>query len=457
MKKRIGIRALSLLLALVLVSVVIVPAVSAGEEQGLSKQTLVDVGKAVNVPDHYIPPEYFMDAKPATPLPESEMINIILSEKTLNTLGMYKKTGIVEFSASALDLNAQFMKSEEYQNRFIEKNINSNDAVVLVRMPKVMYQRFLAASQNNILTLPTSHFCRFYDNLADLNSHIERKGNVLTVLPGENDATLLEKITTIPLVMETPEMPEKKTVGNGITQATATDNGIWFNEWIHFNRAYWWITYDYCIGQITPNHWSFSGQNNQYYAPQEREYYLNDGQDAIEVVVNYDRYTANGKVYLFPAIYDDHSLAPTPLPQWENSGAGIIELSPSSFPHAYGYHVQISNGKYYITFEDMNTLQWFAGYVYNDQDNPSTSFTRASGSSEHYQASQPVTDQFIAYTNPVIDEWARETGGTWRKPRGVWNFNEQTPNERFVHIDWTWGGSNNQNLVTRSYLDYRWA
>jgi len=73
------------------------------------------------------------------------------------------------------------------------------------------------------------------------------------------------------------------------------------------------------------------------------------------------------------------------------------------------------------------------------------------------QANQPVTDHFIATTNPVIDEWARETGGTWRKPREVWSYNENTPDKQFVHIDWARGGSNNQDLITRSYLDYRWA
>lgn len=446
----------AILLSMLLVAMAMVSMASA-TEQGLNEKNSVDVGKALNVPEHYIPPEYFKDAKPATSLPESKMITIILSEKTLKESSQDIETGIIELPASPQDLNTQFTKSEGDQNMFLEKDINPNDPVVLVRMPKAMYERFLAGSQNNTLTLPTSHFCRFYDNLTDLTSHIEIQDDVLSVSPGEYDAKLLEEINTAPSGMETPEILGKKVDTNTIAPETTRDDGTWFNEWIHFNRAYWWVSYDYCIGQITPNYWYCSGQNNQYYAPQEREYYLNDGQDAIEIVVNYDCFTTDNAVYLFPALYDDHSPQPIPLDQWESSGADIIELDSSSFPHAYGYHVQISNGKYYITFEDMNTLQWFAGYVYNDQDNPSTTFTRATGSSEHYQANQPVTDHFIATTNPVIDEWARETGGTWRKPREVWSYNENTPNKQFVHIDWAWGGSNNQDLITRSYLDYRWA
>lgn len=445
-----------ILLSVLLAAMAVVSMVSAAE-QGLNEQNPVDVGKAPNVPDHYIPPEYFMDAKPATPLPESEMITLILSGNALDGLGRSKETGIIEFPASSQDLNTQFVESKGFQNLFIEKDINPEDAVVLVRMPKTMYERLLAGSENDTLTLPTSHFCRFYENLTDLNSHMELKDNVLIVTPGEYDAKVLEELTTIPPVMETPEIPGMNADANSIIPAIALDNGIWFNEWVHFNRAYWWVTYDYCIGQITPNYWYFSGQDNQYYAPQEREYYLNDGQDAIEVVVNYDHFTTDGAVYLFPAIYDNYNHTPTPLLQWESSGDGIIELDSSSFPHAYGYHVQISNGRYYITFEDMDTLQWFAEYVYNDQDNPSTTFTRLTGSAEHYQANQPITDQYVAYTNPVIDEWAREIGGTWRKPREVWSYYEQTPDVSFVSIDRAWGGSNKQDLITRSYLDYRWA
>ena len=446
----------AILLSMLLVTMAMVSVVSA-TGQGFNEQNSVNVSNALNVPDHYIPPEYFMGAKPATPLLESEMITIILSEKTHSILGPDKETGVLALPVSPQDLNARFMKWKAHQSVFIEKSINPSDAVVLVRMPEAMYGRFLAVSQNNTLMLPTSHFCRFYENLTDLDSHISLKDGILMVTPGEYDTQLLEGLSSAPPVVDIQEVSRENADVNSIDQATTLDDGIWFNEWVHFDRIYWWTTYDYCIGQITPNYWYRSGQNNQYYAPQEREYYLNSGQEAIEIVVNYDRFTADGAVYLFPVIYDSYSPTATPLEQWENSGAGIIELDPSSFPHAYGYHVQIFNGKYYIDFEDMNTLQWFAGYVYNDQDNPGTTFTRASGSSEHYQANQPITDQFVAYTNPVIDEWARETSGTWRKPREVWSHSGQTPDKQFVHIDWAWGGSNNQDLITRSYLDYRWA
>ena len=211
-----------ILLSVLLVAMTVVSMVSAAE-QGLNEQNPVDVGKALNVPDHYIPPEYFMDAKPATPLPESEMITLILSGNALDGLGWSKETGIIEFPASPQALNAQFVESEGFQNLFIEKDINPDDAVVLVRMPKTMYERFLAGSENDTLTLPTSHFCRFYENLTDLNSHMELKDNVLIVTPGEYDTKVLEELTTIPPVMETPEIPGMNADANSIIPAIALE------------------------------------------------------------------------------------------------------------------------------------------------------------------------------------------------------------------------------------------
>jgi hypothetical protein len=451
------------LLALLLAAMAMVPYVSAAEQR-VSGSSLSGANIGENAPENYIPPEYFKDAKPATPLSESEMINLIVSEKKIEKFALSNEPGIINIPTAFLDLKGQFTESKEYTNRFIENDLNPEGAVVLVRMPKVMYDRFLATSRNDNLTLPASNFARYYSNLADLESHTKLEGNVLRVSPGEDDAKMLEKMTSLPAAIPTPMTMRSGNAGIG-TKALLTPPGAntWHNEWIHFNRINPLNTYDYCIGQITPNTWSVSGNSNQYYSPQEREYYLNDGQDAIEVVVNYDHYTQypSGNVYLFPAIYDNNNGAPVDLSLWENSGEGIIQLNSGTFPHAYGYHVQIYNGKYYIDFEDMNDLSWFDEYVYNDQDNPSTTFTRASGSVEFRQISNPITDTFYAYTTPVVDEWAHEVpflgSASWKKPSSVWSLNQQTADENFVYISWAWGGSNNQDLITNSYLWSGWA
>ncbi|QSZ68245.1 hypothetical protein RJ40_12455 [Methanofollis aquaemaris] len=189
-----------LLLAMLIAVTTMVSMLGAAGE-GFNEHDRAEVNKSTDVPDHFIPPEYFKDARPATPLPESEMISFILSEKTLNTSAQDKRNGIIELPGSSPCQDPRFMKYREHQTIFIETNIDPDDAVVLVRMPESMYERFLADAQNNTITLPASHFCMFYDNLTDLDTHIACNGSVLTVLPGESDAN---KNTTIPPPIETP-------------------------------------------------------------------------------------------------------------------------------------------------------------------------------------------------------------------------------------------------------------
>lgn len=194
-----------ILLSMLIAAMTIVSMASATEQYPDAKNS-VDTGNALNVPEHYIPPEYFSDAKPAAPLSESEMITIILSEKTLRKSGQDPGTGILEFQVSPQNLNAQFMKSETYQNTYLEKYIAPDEPVALIRMPETMYERFLAGSQNNTLTFPASHFCRFYETLTDLVSHIEIQDGVLAVTPEEDEAKLPDETCTAPYGMKIPEI-----------------------------------------------------------------------------------------------------------------------------------------------------------------------------------------------------------------------------------------------------------
>jgi hypothetical protein len=448
------------LLALLLAAMAIVPCVSA-DELSLSEQNSINGREFTPPPEHHIPPEYFRDAKPATPLPESKMINIIFSEKTLDSFNQVKPAGIIKIPASYLNLNSEFTESKSWQNSFVENNINPNDVVVLVRMPRSMYDRFLATSKDGMISLPASYFSRYYKNLADLDANVHPDGNAMTISPSA-DPVLAEKTNVSVSV-------QKKSVGaNPLTSQIVTPlrtpqgPNTRHDKWIFFNRMYA-DTYDYCIGQITPDSWSVSGNNDQYYAPQEREYYLNDRQDAIEVVVNYDHvnYLPETKISLFPTIYDEDFNVPVDLndTRWESKGDRIIELNPNNFPQALGYHVQILNGKYYIAFEYMNNLTFTSTYVFNDQDNPSTSFTEWAGSSEFVQITSPITDTFSADTTPIIDQWTHDaTLGSWQKPDNVWDYASiVNSDEIFTNIYWTHGGSNYDELVTSSYLSSAWT
>jgi len=317
-------------------------------------------------------------------------------------------------------------------------------------MPKTMYDVFISTSQGKNLELPTGSFCRFYDSLDDMKARMNKVGDRLEFTTDQNDVSFDPPQLSLPKIKETPAIPRMT------TKALLADN--WFIERVHFQRIYPSTSYDYTMGQIQPEYAYFSGQQDQFWIPQEREYNLNN-QDSIEVVVNYDHivYPA-GAVVLFPQIWDNGAIVD--LSDYENQGAGIIQLIPSSFPHAYGYHVMLSGTRYYVGFIDMNTASWYPVYVYNDADNPSTSFNELKGSSEYNQYTQPIHDQFVAWTDPVTEEWARElVSGTWKKPSEVWTLSNppQDPDVNFVHIGYQWGGSNNMDLITYSYADYRWA
>jgi len=100
----------------------------------------------------------------------------------------------------------------------------------------------------------------------------------------------------------------------------------------------------------------------------------------------------------------------------------------------------------------MATLIWYDQYVYNDQDNPSTTFTEFAGSSEFHQMTSPITDTFDAETRP-IDEWAHDaTLSSWRKPVDVWEYSSAITGENFVDIYWFRSGANSDNIGTVSYL-----
>ena len=448
------------LLALLLAAMAMVPYVSAGE-QSLSEQNTINGREFTPPPEHHIPPEYFKDVKPATPLPESEMINIIFSEKTIDSVSQVKQAGIINIPASHMNLNSGFTESKNWQNRFMEKSITPNDVVVLVRMPRSMYDRFLATSKDGMISLPASYFSRYYKNLADLDANVHPDGDAMIISPSA-DPVLAEK-TNISVSMQKQQIATNPFKSRIITPLmTPQGSDTWHNERIWFDRTYA-DTLDYCIGQITPDSWSVSGNNDKYYAPQEREYYLNDRKDAIEVVVNYDHYTQwpGTKISLFPTVYDEDFSAPVDLMsdnRWENKGDGIIELDPATFPLALGYHVQILNGKYYIAFEYMNTLTFTSTYVFNDQDNPSTTFTEFTGSSEFWQLSSPITDTFSATTTPVIDEWVHDaTINSWRKPAASWEMISAETDEIFTNIYWFVGGNNYDEYGTSSYMSSAWT
>jgi hypothetical protein len=111
------------------------------------------------------------------------MITIILSESTLGAQGQDIPSGIVEIPLSRLNLSSRFTESNEYENWYTETDLDTGKSIVLIRMPQTMYERHIAMSRNDTLSLPQTSFCRVFQNLSDLNTHIRRDGDGVRILP----------------------------------------------------------------------------------------------------------------------------------------------------------------------------------------------------------------------------------------------------------------------------------
>jgi hypothetical protein len=421
------------LLSLLVAAMAMVPMVSAGTNAA-----------SAAAPAHEIPSDYPNDSRTAQWLSESEMINIVISQETLEKFGQDKQSGIITIPVSYLDLKTTFTNSKEYSSFFTENSMRADDGIVLLRMPKQMYSRFIDDSPDGKLSLPDEYFFRYYENSSDLYSHIKADGNVLKVYPSEK-YPIAKKLTVSPL--ESPLANSASVVLPLGTSAVLTYPQM-FEAREYYNRI-GSTNYDYCIGQITPESWTLLGSAlDQFDIFQEREYRFNSN-EAVEIVAKYRDRNQGGDIILFPAVYRSGAAEPLPSNQWTIWG-GEVGVDKNDLPHAFGYHVQIYSGYYYIVFEDMETLDWLDPYLVPTAAGTS-SFTDLWGSSEYRQKAAPTTNSFSASTNPVIDEWARILNGDWRKPNQVWNY-VGPETDSYVSVLKTFDLSG--NLITRSYVDY---
>ena len=183
---------------LLLVAIVIIPIVDAEYNY-----TPSETWKYPGVPEHYIPPEYFKDSKPATPLTESEMINIVISGKTLERFTAKDQPGILALPLSYLDFSVNFTNSTSSPTWYYEKNLAPDTPVALIRMSDAMYVRMLAMSDGKNLELPISVYVHQYSNLTSLNAQIHPDGIYLKFTAPGSDETGTRPSPTVPTVIIT--------------------------------------------------------------------------------------------------------------------------------------------------------------------------------------------------------------------------------------------------------------
>jgi hypothetical protein len=416
------------------------------EEQAVRSVDSGNLNISINHPQHIIPDNYLKNSKPAEWLPESEMVNIILSQKILERYNQNSNSEIIEIPITYLESKSNFEKNEKFSGYNVEKGIDPDESIVLIRMPSQLYETFIKEDVDGKMSLPSKYFCRFYSNFNDLSSHITKENGSVKISPSSHYPVigLLEDGDNS---LNAPKSPF-----NDVSSSASTVPQNYFH-WATTSRISS-TNYKYCIGQIRPYDWSLSGSGSDLFKIfQEREYKFNNG-EALEIIAQYYDQNEGAGIELYPVLYRNGSQYPINTSEWSH-WEGHIVINPNDIPHAYGFHVQTTNSGYgyQVNFEDMETLQWIKVHTVSAASTVS-SFTEIAGSSEYKQLSVPSTGTFSATTNPVIDEWVIDVSDGWHKPGDVWNptitMVPATP-PLYVSVVPIW---DNGNLITRSYADY---
>ncbi|MDD1686344.1 hypothetical protein [Methanoregula sp.] len=450
-------KTIAILLVLLLAGMVVVPMVSAGEEQGVN---LSDSGN-LDIPEkpapHHIPDDYLKDSKPAKWLPESEMVNIILSQKILAKYGQNSNSDLIEIPISYLESKSNFAENKNFPSAYkVEAGIYPDEPIVLIRMPTQLYLTFIKEDVNGKLTLPPAYFCRFYANFTDLKSHTTTVDGSIQITPSSQ--------YPVPGLLDENSMPinaekissDKSGISASlqkITNATTLSVPQNFSQWSVSGKALS-TNYKYCIGRIRPYSWTLSGSGADLFKLfAEREYKFNNG-EALEIIVQYfDRNELAG-IELYPALYRNGAAGPI-LPAGWSHWEGHVAIDPFDLPHSYGYHVQTTNSGYgyQVDFEDMDTQRWIKSYTVTAASTVS-SFTELDGSSEYNQINVPSTDTFSATTSPVIDEWVIDVYDGWNYPINAWQEPVLVPAaaQPYVSVVPSWDSTG--RLITESYAHY---
>jgi hypothetical protein len=436
------------LLALLLAAMAMVPMVSA-EEQTVNSSTQRDLSATTE--HHTITDDYLKDSKPAEWLPESEMITIVISQKEVGRLDQSKEEDIINIPIEFLNSKSAFSSTNEAPSFSVEKDLARDEKIVLIRMPRKMYEQFIKNSHDGILSLPANYFFRYYENLDDLYSHIERDGNSIRILPSdkypiEDDPVISNSVKTTLASRLQPSSAAERPVSRDYSLLDEPLPHL-YAAWETADRAHSDKNYDYCIGQITPVSWTLLGTGNDLFDLfQEREYIFNSN-EAIEIVIKHRDTSGSGSMQIFPATWRsgaEEQLNSSEYTEW----AGYLPIDKNDLPHSYGYHVGFASGYYTINFEDMDTLQWIGQYRVTSAAG-TTSFTNLAGSSEYRRRSPPTTNTFES-TTIERDEWARVVNGNFQYAVNVWS--QKIPiTDQFVSVSLD---TDNGRYTTTSHAAY---
>ncbi|MCT8337702.1 hypothetical protein FKB36_09460 [Methanoculleus sp. Afa-1] len=395
MNGNIGMRALSVLLAMLLVSAGVVSVVSATNNPQAEPHNTT-----FRLVDNVQPPLFdWSGVEPASPMTGSDLTTIILSEAYVAKQVGLQSPGIVELSLPFAAFGESDCSVEKSPDYLIQVGIAEDDPVAVLTIPDTMLRALNGDPGCIDLSFPLEYFSHYTDISTYYQQHPENTADRSRSKLSDSD---LEAINSLEVNMERDVQPYLSRV------RFMADSG---NE----------VTY--LTGKIRPYYYSNSGA--RYTIFQEREINLNrfdvsgEPLDTIEIVVEYeDALPGVGNIKLYPVVYDDNSNAIYPGPD------PYIDVSRSSLPHEYNYYVSIGSGstlgKYEIWIQDTTTEEWLGYYYYDDDSDPSQFIKRSVGSSELFLWDDS-TFSFDARTSPIMDEWCRQ-GSTWDRPADVFSY-----------------------------------
>jgi len=157
---------------------------------------------------HCIPPEYFANAKPAEPLPESAMITLVISQQTFSRFRSGQPDGIVGIPLTFLENVSAFSNTTAFPTWHYERDLDSSRGIFLVRMPESMYRYLVATRNDSIVSFPESSFVRQYNSLPDLEAQVTRVNETAEI---RADTTPLTSPPVLPAITvtttRTPAIP----------------------------------------------------------------------------------------------------------------------------------------------------------------------------------------------------------------------------------------------------------
>jgi len=114
------------------------------------------------------------DLEPATPLPQSEVLNLVFSRDWLDTHDTNPDPQIFEITMTVEDYNASFVPDSNDPDLLRHAAVRDEKPVALLNMPKDMFERFNDDPSLVKIHFPDSFF-RFYDSMDALYEDLESR------------------------------------------------------------------------------------------------------------------------------------------------------------------------------------------------------------------------------------------------------------------------------------------